>query len=227
MLRASLASALFGFNAQQIDELNQDEQRWNRYVEQFADYFVLVAKRGVLPMLRKVMIENQIAENLLASQAGERRLTDIMHIGELLQETSLQLDSEHALIIRWLAQQISRPDAQALESQQMRLESDKNLVQICTIHKSKGLEYPIVCLPFACNYQEQKGALYHDRDEFYAKLDIFNQPDSVRLADEEQRLAEDLRLLYVALTRAKFCCYVGVAPLVKGNKRKSGLTDFA
>ena len=107
----------------------------------------------------------------------------------------------------------------------MRLESDKNLVQICTIHKSKGLEYPIVCLPFACNYQEQKGALYHDRDEFYAKLDIFNQPDSVRLADEE-RLAEDLRLLYVALTRAKFCCYVGVAPLVKGNKRKSGLTDL-
>ncbi|HEJ9414318.1 TPA: exodeoxyribonuclease V subunit beta [Proteus mirabilis] len=223
VLRASLASALFGFNAQQIDELNQNEQRWNRYVEQFADYFVLWQKRGVLPMLRKVMIDHQIAENLLASQEGERRLTDIMHIGELLQETSLQLDSEHALI-RWLAQQISRPDVQA-ESQQMRLESDKNLVQICTIHKSKGLEYPIVCLPFACNYQEQKGALYHDRDEFYAKLDIFNQPDSVRLADEE-RLAEDLRLLYVALTRAKFCCYVGVAPLVKGNKRKSGLTDL-
>ncbi|MFN6887560.1 hypothetical protein ACK4SH_38325, partial [Proteus mirabilis] len=69
----------FGFNAQQIDELNQDEQRWNRYVEQFSDYFVLWQKRGVLPMLRKVMIENQIAENLLASQAGERRLTDIMH----------------------------------------------------------------------------------------------------------------------------------------------------
>lgn len=223
VLRASLASALFGFSAKQIDELNQDEQRWNAYVEQFSDYFSLWQKRGVLPMLRKVMMDNKIAENLLASIDGERRLTDIMHIGELLQETALQLDSEHALI-RWLAQQISHPDAQS-ENQQMRLESDRDLVRICTIHKSKGLEYPIVCLPFACNYQEQKGALYHDRETFNAKLDIFNRPESLRLADEE-RLAEDLRLLYVALTRSEFCCYVGVAPLVKGNRRKSGLTDL-
>ncbi|MDF4667733.1 3'-5' exonuclease, partial [Vibrio parahaemolyticus] len=161
VLRASLASRLFGFSAKQIDDLNCSEARWNSYVEKFADYYVLWQKRGVLPMLRKIMMDNQIAENLLVSIDGERRLTDIMHIGELLQETSLQLDSEHALI-RWLAQQISHPDAQS-ESQQMRLESDRNLVRICTIHKSKGLEYPIVCLPFACNYQEQKGALYHDR----------------------------------------------------------------
>lgn len=223
VLRASLASRLFGFSAKQIDDLNRSEAHWNSYVEKFADYYVLWQKRGVLPMLRKIMMDNQIAENLLASIGGERRLTDIMHIGELLQETSLQLDSEHALI-RWLAQQISHPDAQS-ENQQMRLESDRNLVRICTIHKSKGLEYPIVCLPFACNYQEQKGALYHDREKFYAKLDIFSRPESLRLADEE-RLAEDLRLLYVALTRSKFCCYVGVAPLVKGNKRKSGLTDL-
>lgn len=223
VLRASLASRLFGFSAKQIDDLNRSEPRWNSYVEKFADYYVLWQKRGVLPMLRKIMMDNQIAENLLASIDGERRLTDIMHLGELLQETSLQLDSEHALI-RWLAQQISHPDAQS-ESQQMRLESDRNLVRICTIHKSKGLEYPIVCLPFACNYQEQKGALYHDREKFYAKLDIFSRPESLRLADEE-RLAEDLRLLYVALTRSKFSCYVGVAPLVKGNKRKSGLTDL-
>lgn len=223
VLRASLASRLFGFSAKQIDDLNRSEPRWNSYVEKFADYYALWQKRGVLPMLRKIMMDNQIAENLLASIDGERRLTDIMHLGELLQETSLQLDSEHALI-RWLAQQISHPDAQS-ESQQMRLESDRNLVRICTIHKSKGLEYPIVCLPFACNYQEQKGALYHDREKFYAKLDIFSRPESLRLADEE-RLAEDLRLLYVALTRSKFSCYVGVAPLVKGNKRKSGLTDL-
>ncbi|WP_099074431.1 exodeoxyribonuclease V subunit beta [Proteus alimentorum] len=223
VLRASLASRLFGFSAKQIDDLNGSEPRWNSYVEKFADYYALWQKRGVLPMLRKIMMDNQIAENLLASIDGERRLTDIMHLGELLQETSLQLDSEHALI-RWLAQQISHPDAQS-ESQQMRLESDRNLVRICTIHKSKGLEYPIVCLPFACNYQEQKGALYHDREKFYAKLDIFSRPESLRLADEE-RLAEDLRLLYVALTRSKFSCYVGVAPLVKGNKRKSGLTDL-
>lgn len=85
----------------------------------------------------------------------------------------------------------------------MRLESDKNLVQICTIHKSKGLNIPLFAYLLPVIIKNKKGALYHDRDEFYAKLDIFNQPDSVRLAGCE-RLAEDLRLLYVALTRAKF-----------------------
>src|SRR5699024_6036 len=75
VLRASLASRLFGFSAKQIDDLNCSEARWNSYVEKFADYYVLWQKRGVLPMLRKIMMDNQIAENLLVSIDGERRLT--------------------------------------------------------------------------------------------------------------------------------------------------------
>ncbi|HAS99102.1 MAG TPA: hypothetical protein DCS68_02600, partial [Pantoea agglomerans] len=77
----------------------------------------------VLPMLRDVMIRRQLAENMLASENGERRLTDLMHLGELLQEASVQLESPHALV-RFLAQQIARPNSQA-SSQQLRLESDR------------------------------------------------------------------------------------------------------
>ncbi|WP_086108979.1 exodeoxyribonuclease V subunit beta [Xenorhabdus vietnamensis] len=226
-LRSALASSLFGLSARQIDQLNHDETAWDRLVDEFDDYARLWRSRGVLPMLRAVMVKYRIAENLLAGDEGERRLTDIMHIGELLQEASQQLDSEHA-VARWLAQQISRPNPQA-ESQQLRLESDRHLVKICTIHKSKGLEYPLVCLPFICGYRKQKQAVYHDRQSFEAYLSISHDDEMLKealeLADEE-RLAEDLRLLYVALTRAIYHCSVGVAPLIKGNRGKAGDTDL-
>lgn len=144
-------------------------------------------------------------------------------MGELLQEAASQLDSEHALI-RWLAQQIAQPNHQS-DNQQLRLESDRHLVQVITIHKSKGLEYPLVWLPFVGNFRQQQDVLYHDRHSFEALLDLNADEESQALAEEE-RLAEDLRLLYVALTRAVYHCSVGIAPLIKGGRKKQGESDM-
>jgi exodeoxyribonuclease V beta subunit len=223
VLRSALATGLLGLTAEDIDNLNYDEKAWENLVDEFAHYAVIWRKRGVLPMLRGIMSKRHIAETLLSGSEGERRLMDLMHIGELLQETSLQLEGEHTLT-RWLAQQIAHPDHQS-DAQQMRLESDRHLVQISTIHKSKGLEYKIVWLPFASNFLPQSKGLFHDRDDYVTKLDLDDSQEYVELADEE-RLAEDLRLLYVALTRAIYHCSVGVAPLIKGNRKKAGNTDL-
>lgn len=150
ILRSALATGTLGLNAKEIDALNYDEKAWEALVDEFSQYALIWRKRGVLPMLRVLMAERHIAESLLSAVEGERRLMDLMHIGELLQEMSLQLEGEHTLV-RWLTQQIAHPDHQS-NAQQMRLESDKHLVQISTIHKSKGLEYKIVWLPFASNF---------------------------------------------------------------------------
>ena len=219
-LRSALATSMFGLTALDIENLNQDEQAWDALVEEFSEYRQIWRQRGVMPMLRALMTARQIAENLLATRGGERRLTDILHISELLQEAASQLESEHALV-RWLAQHIAEPDSNAA-SQQMRLESDKHLVQIVTIHKSKGLEYPLVWLPFIARFRKQDQAFYHDRETFAAVLDLGQDEASLELAEAE-RLAEDLRLLYVALTRAVWHCSLGVAPL---SSRKSGNSDF-
>ncbi|CAM3526437.1 RecBCD enzyme subunit RecB [Klebsiella quasivariicola] len=219
-LRSALATSMFGLTALDIENLNQDEQAWDALVEEFSEYRQIWRQRGVMPMLRALMTARHIAENLLATRGGERRLTDILHISELLQEAASQLESEHALV-RWLAQHIAEPDSNAA-SQQMRLESDKHLVQIVTIHKSKGLEYPLVWLPFIARFRKQDQAFYHDRETFAAVLDLGQDESSLELAEAE-RLAEDLRLLYVALTRAVWHCSLGVAPL---SSRKSGNSDF-
>nr|WP_273827842.1 exodeoxyribonuclease V subunit beta [Providencia rettgeri] len=223
VLRSALATGILGLTAKDIDEINHDEKAWEDLVDEFSRYSTVWQKRGVLPMLRMIMSQRHIAETLLSATDGERRLMDVMHIGELLQEMSLQLEGEHTLT-RWLAQQIAHPDHQS-DAQQMRLESDKHLVQISTIHKSKGLEYKIVWLPFASNFLPQSKGLYHDRNDYGTRLDLEDSDETIALADEE-RLAEDLRLLYVALTRAIYHCSVGIAPLIKGNRKKSGETDL-
>lgn len=221
-LRSALATSMMGLNAQDIEALNNDENAWDTVVEEFDGYRQIWHKRGVMPMLRALMTNRQIAENLLATAGGERRLTDILHISELLQEAGSQLESEHALV-RWLSQHILEPDSNA-SSQQLRLESDKHLVQIVTIHKSKGLEYPLVWLPFITNFRVQDQAFYHDRSSFEAVLDLSDARESVELAEAE-RLAEDLRLLYVALTRSVWHCSLGVAPLIRRRGDKKGDTD--
>lgn len=223
VLRSALATSIMGLDALALDSLSQNERAWNQLVDEFDTYRQVWLKRGVLPMLRDLMVSRHIAENILVSASGERRVTDLLHLGELLQEAAAQLDSQHALV-RWLSQQIARPDNQAA-NQQLRLESDRHLVQIVTIHKSKGLQYPLVWLPFIANFRETAQGIYHDRQTFAALLDLQGDEESQQLAEQE-RLAEDLRLLYVALTRSVWHCSIGIAPLVKGNRKKEGNSDL-
>ena len=219
-LRASLASELFALDAGALDKLNNDENEWESAINEFKEYRKLWVQRGVLPMLRSVMAKRHVAERLLEEDNGERVLTDLMHIGELLQQASAELDSDHGLL-RWLAQAIS--DAEnglgGSEDQIQRLESERNLVQIVTIHKSKGLEYDLVFLPFVLSYREASEAKYYDADLDRTILDITKHEASLAQADKE-RLAEDLRLIYVALTRAVYGCFIGAAPLRNGRSTK-------
>lgn len=219
-LRASLASEMFALDAGTLDKLNNDENEWESAINEFKEYRKLWTQRGVLPMLRSVMSKRHIAERLLEEEGGERALTDLMHIGELLQQASQELDSDHGLL-RWLAQAIS--DAEnglgGSEDQIQRLESERNLVQIVTIHKSKGLEYDLVFLPFVLSYREASEAKYYDAAQDRTILDITAQVTSLAQADKE-RLAEDLRLIYVALTRAVYGCFIGAAPLRNGRSTK-------
>lgn len=225
-LRASLASELFALDAASLDALNNDEMVWENAVNEFKEYRKLWVQRGVLPMLRAVISKRHIAERLLEEGAssqgenGERVLTDLMHIGELLQQASNELDSDHGLL-RWLAQSIC--DAEnglgGSDDQIQRLESERNLVQIVTIHKSKGLEYDLVFLPFVFSYREASEAKYYDAANDRTILDITGNDASMKQADKE-RLAEDLRLIYVALTRAVYACFIGASPLRNGRSTK-------
>ncbi len=217
VMRAALATELLALTSQQLDELGRDENRWETVVNEFRDYRRLWQLRGVMPMLRAIISKRHIAERLLEEVSGERQLTDLLHLSELLQQMSLETDSDHGLL-RWFTETLLEVQSGGggTDEQIQRLESELNLVQIVTIHKSKGLEYDLVFLPFACNYREAQDGRYYDEQKAKTVWDITRQEASLVQADKE-RLAEDLRLLYVALTRAVYACFIGLAPLRKGR----------
>lgn len=224
-VRAALATPLMGYSFAQLAHLNEDESAWDQEVNQFHNYLKIWRRQGVLAMLRTLFFQHQVAAKLRNQADGGRHLTDVMHMGELLQQAEKNVEGEHALL-RWLHEHIDNPNHQA-KSQQRRLDSEYNLVQIVTIHKSKGLEYPLVFLPFSCfasKGQNQKDCLWTYNKQFKIHLTL-NFNDAVL----KEALAEDLRLLYVALTRAVYKIWVGMSVL-SSNKINPigsllGLTD--
>lgn len=222
-LRAALATEFFQQDIQALDLLNHDELAWEAVVSEFTEYRELWQSKGVLPMFNQLLQQRDLAALTLQTPGGERRLTNLMHLTELLQQASSELEGLQGLI-RWFTEKIANSSG-ASDEQILRLESERNLVTIVTVHKSKGLEYPIVFLPFACNFREQKTAFYHE-DTGAAVLNLKADETALEAADKE-RLAEELRLLYVALTRSVYRCYVGVSDIRIGNSKKSRLADSA
>ncbi|PZW69982.1 DNA helicase/exodeoxyribonuclease V beta subunit [Pseudomonas sp. URMO17WK12:I1] len=224
-LRAALASSTLGLSLTELEQLNLDERFWEARVMQFRGYRQRWQRQGVLPMLRQLLQDFGLPQRLISRADGERVLTNLLHLAELLQLAAAELDGELALI-RYLGDCLAGR-GQAAEEQVLRLESDDALVRVVTIHKSKGLEYPLVFLPFICSFRpldDKKPVQVHDGE----RRRLLLKPDEESLEKaERERLGEDLRLLYVALTRARHACWLGIADLKIGTAKTSRLHQSA
>jgi exodeoxyribonuclease V beta subunit len=227
LLRAALGTATLDLSYAELETLNNDESRWEAEVERFRGYRKIWRLQGVLPMLRRLLADFGVPARLLPLPDGERRLTNLLHLAELLQTASADLDGEQALI-RHLAEARDGA-AQSADEALLRLESDADLIKVVTIHKSKGLEYPLVFLPFICSFKEtsSKQAYYRYHDEAGRLQVDLAKSDGAKPLAERERLQEDLRLLYVALTRATHACWLGIAPVKSGNGKDCQLDKTA
>jgi exodeoxyribonuclease V beta subunit len=220
LARAAYATRTAGLPLAELAALSSDELAWEARVEQLKALHIIWQRQGVLAMLRRFIHELQLPAALLLQAGGERRLTNLLHLAELLQSASRQLDGEQALI-RWLAEQIESGEG-AGDERVLRLESDAELVKVVTVHKSKGLEYPLVYLPFAVTARRvdrrNRSFFEFSDDQGVRQIDMALTDTALELV-ERARLQEDLRLLYVALTRARHFLWLGVTAL---GARKAG-----
>ncbi|SIS13411.1 DNA helicase/exodeoxyribonuclease V, beta subunit [Aquipseudomonas alcaligenes] len=223
VLRYALATRLLGRDAAQIARCQEVEQEWDRERAAAEQYHQLWQQQGFMRVFRAWLDQERVAERLLAGIDGERRLTNLLHLGELLQAESLQRPGLEPLLA-WFAAQ--RGSEGAGEDALLRLESDAERVQIVTIHTSKGLEYPLVFCPFLWDGrllgQHTDSARCHDEDG-QPLLDLGSERLDQRLqAARRESFAEKLRLTYVALTRARDRLWLHWGPAALPKPKKDG-----
>ncbi|MGK8708903.1 exodeoxyribonuclease V subunit beta [Metapseudomonas otitidis] len=226
VLRYALSTRLLGRDAQALARCQDDEHAWDEERERAERYHQLWQQHGFMRAFRAWLDEQAVAERLIALPDGERRLTNLLHLAELLQAESLLRPGLEPLLAWFIAQcQAESHGDDAL----LRLESDAERVQIVTVHTSKGLEYPLVFCPYLWD-----GALLR-RDEditCHAEdgtplLDLGGpELEAHRERARRERFAERLRLAYVALTRPRDRLWLHWGPVaVPKPKKDGGLPD--
>ncbi|THJ08853.1 exodeoxyribonuclease V subunit beta, partial [Nocardioides sp.] len=201
LVRAAALTSFFGRTAEELDA--EGEALTGRVADTLRGWALLLRGRGVAALVEAAE-ERGLTPRLLGRVDGERLLTDLRHLGQLLHEISVRDDLGLTALLEWFRDERRRVGA---SERPRRLDSDAAAVQIVTVHGSKGLEYPVTYLPFAYQlYQFPVDvARFHD-EQGRRTLDVSGGgagwDGNVRRHQEEE-LGEELRDLYVALTRAQ------------------------
>ncbi len=218
--RAAYTTVLFGGTAEKLKSLDRDDDDadhswWDEWLGQLAQWQGSLEKHGVLRAFRKAMSDQKVQATLLARRDGERRLTNLLHLLELLHAAQVHQHLGLSSLILWLAEQ--RRNAKAgSDTGELRLERDDEAVRIMNMHKAKGLQFPVVFAPSLWGQAKGGGdALVISKDEgspervLDVHLDATVEPKRSRtIRDIRENWQDELRLLYVALTRAEQRCVI-------------------
>jgi len=215
----SLSSSLLNLDYRQIAAVVDDDTAWQRWLDNLDELQQLWERHGFIAMFQSMLHKFEITSQLTQQDSNERRITNLLQLAELLQQQST-ITAGMSPMLSWFQQQF---EEDGNEDAELRLQDDEALVKIITIHKSKGLQYPIVFVPFlwSCKQVDRAKAVYFHDAEFSPCVDLGSADlEQNWLRAEKERLAEDVRLLYVALTRARSKVYLAWGEA--GNPTRSG-----
>ena len=217
LVKGALLTDIMGYSGSRISRifiedscsndptLPWEEKLWDRIASQMADYHQQWKSKGFFPMMRAFLNNEEVHKNLLVLPDGERRLTNVLHVIELLHQAESEGQRGMRSLLKW-AHEMERGTLESREEYLIRLETDEDALKILTIHSCKGLEFPIVFCPFSWGSRRTNDIFFHD-ESGHLFWDLEKKEIHQKKCLEES-LAEDMRLFYVALTRAKYCCYL-------------------
>lgn len=225
LVKKAMALRWFGFSGDELYRLWNDESRFDEWHDRFFRYNELWQNSGFLVMMNRLVMEEKIYITLTAGQGGERTITNIQHLLEIVQE----LESSEHLQMGQILLRVRRmiDSAGNSEDGELRLETDTEAVRIITMHSAKGLEFPVVFCPWPWYMTSGRGSsqpCVFSRDSGGRPLlDLGSEQFAERREQAlYEEMAEELRLLYVTLTRATIRCYVMWADVKGwGNVRDS------
>ncbi|MGI8874951.1 MAG: UvrD-helicase domain-containing protein [Egibacteraceae bacterium] len=232
-VRAGALTCFLGWSAAEV--ATAGEAAWEDVHARLHRWAGVLRRRGVASLLELVTLSERLPGRMLARVDGERELTDLRHIGQLLHAEASTERLGVTALTAWLRRRITEADADAsAEDRSRRLESDAEAVQVLTIHRSKGLEFPIVYYPYLWQagwINDDDPPIFHDPDNddrrtINVGMGGPGYGEHRRRHVAEQR-GEDLRLAYVALTRARHQAIVWWAGSYEAGSSPLGRLLFA
>ncbi|MGI8413095.1 MAG: UvrD-helicase domain-containing protein [Solirubrobacteraceae bacterium] len=208
--RSVALTCFFGWSAEQVARAS--DAAWEELHRRLHDWARVLRVEGVASLTERITLLERLPERILAAAGGERRLTDLRHVGQLLHAAAAAEQLGTTALTAWLARRIAQADQDTGdEERSRRLDSDAQAVQVLTVHRSKGLEFPIVYLPFLWEPgfipKDRRPVCFHDPDAGNARtIDVSLQGSAFarhRQQNVVEQRGEELRLAYVALTRAQ------------------------
>lgn len=233
LLKEALTLDWFDLDGQTLHQLINNEIELDTWMSRFLGYFHDWQQTGLMAMMQHLLSQEKIRASISKTLMAERQLTNLHHLIELVQQAAVD---EHLGInktLDWLRSAVAK--ASSAEDQQLRLESDDDAVKIVTMHRSKGLEYSIVFCPYLWQRSDRLNSerlliRCHEQDRTVVDLGSEDFERRRELALNEE-LAEDLRVFYVAVTRAKYRCYIAWADVrsekIANDSAMAWLLEFA
>lgn len=212
-LRALLTSPIGGYSVNDIIELEQNDLKWSFVLEELRQAGDLMKQHGVLSGIRYLFDQWGAEQRIVALENGERSITNLRHLGELMYAEEQETHRSASGLIHWLKRHRSDDDKKD-DGRKIRLESDDDRVQIITMHSSKGLEYPIVFAPYLWDFNTNSNDKWNiftvdDNDDKHLVMDHDNDVyDTGSILSRLEDWQDRIRLMYVAVTRAKYRCYI-------------------
>ncbi len=237
LLKEMLALNWFGLDGQALYQTINNETELDAWMSRFLGYFQEWQSAGLMAMMHHLLAQENVRAHVAATGLAERRLTNLHHVIELVQQAAVDGHLGINKTLDWLHGAITKAMRHKTnaEEQLLRLETDEDAVNIVTMHRAKGLEYPLVFCPYLWQRNphlnsEQQLITCHHQGRMIADLgsEAFEQHRSQALMEE---LAEDLRVFYVAVTRTKYRCYLVWADVRSADKANDSamayLLEFA
>lgn len=225
LVREALATSSMAIPLEELERSARDDLLRQGDTDRFAACNELWQREGVLPAIRKLIQDYGVAARQSTAPQGERVLTNLLHGAEWLHQMSATVHTRQELI-RLLARKIGDPG----DEQILRLESDQECIRVITIFKAKGLEYNLVIAPFlslprpwvkAPPKDSISPLVWHNQNHT-ALVELSQNHQEARDAHTRESLSEEMRLLYVALTRSRIAAFTALAPVASGNSKTPG-----
>ncbi|WP_226798852.1 UvrD-helicase domain-containing protein [Candidatus Annandia pinicola] len=206
----ALSTKILNKNFYEIHLINKNDNIFLKLYYEFNNYLLIWNDYGIISFINLLIKKYKIYNNIIKLHDGYNRFNNFLKLIKILNKKFIYLKNKNKLLF-WLYNKIES-SSKNLIYDKLKYIKEENNVKIITVHKSKGLQYPFVWLPFISNFYNLKKENYENDKK---KKNII----------KKKILSEDLRILYVSLTRSIWHCSIGIAPIIK-KKNKNNKSDF-